>query len=320
MRFILVSAVVAALAAPAAAREPEPRREDDWPRRPSRIIAGPQLGLVFDRESGQLRRVIGLPGAASFGAAVDSGVPLVQAAPSPQQDSALGVTTEGRVVRILAGNPAQPLEVPAAPDRIVYSPGGNMAALLYAEAGSIAVVRMATGAARNVGLVGGDGAVGPFAVADDGTLLVTTSAGAVLLFEEEGMRLAGAVRRAAAAVFFPGSRDALVADDGDDQVFLLRDGGFAPIAGSAIGVAGPVAVETTGGGRRAVIANARTGTVLTVDLTDGTAELVECSCTPEALLRTSQPGAYWIGDRMVFEEGPSGRRVVFVAPAEGAAQ
>jgi hypothetical protein len=132
--------------------------------------------------------------------------------------------------------------------------------------------------------------------------------------------VAGAVRHASAAAFLPGSRDALVADDAGDEVFLLRGGSFAAIAGSTGGVAGPVAVETSQEGRRALIANARTGTVLSLDLNDGSTDLVDCACRPEALRRTSQPGAYWLRERLVFEDGPAGRRVLFVAPANGGQQ
>jgi hypothetical protein len=320
MRSIQLCAVAAALAIPAAGREPEQRRPEDWPeRRQQKLMAGPQLGLVFEKEAGRLRRVVGLPGAATLGPVVEVGVALVEASISPRQDLALGITSEGRVVRVVAGSPAEALDAPPSPARIVFSPRGQVAALVYQ--GEIRVIRPASGAAeRAVELGALDGAAEVVAVSDGGTVLVATSAGTVVLFERDGTRVVGAVRHASGAAFLPGSGDALVADDADDHVFLLRGGGFAAIAGGNTGVAGPIAVESSADGRRALVANGRTGTVLSLDLTDGSTELVECACRPEALRRTSQPGTFWLRERLVFEDRPEGRRVVFVAPAEGGQQ
>ncbi len=316
MRRLLILSALAALTIPA----------QDWTRGGSepklpprqRSIAGPSLGLSFDQRTGGLRRVVGLPGAAIFGPAVEGGTAVVRAEVAPGGDSALGVTADGAVVRFRIGAEPEPLAVPPAPDLLAYSPEGGAAALLYAASGRIEVLRSeGGGTAGRTMETQSFGVIDVAAVADDGAVLVATSAGAVLLFgEPDAPHQVGTVRHASAAAFLPRSRDALVADDGDDQVFLLRAGRFVPLAGPLEGVADPAAVATYDAGRRALIANSRTASVLSIAV-DGTArEIIDCACSPRSLRETSVAGVFWLAENTLFD-ARGNKRIWFVPHDKG---
>ncbi|MBM3775253.1 MAG: hypothetical protein FJW37_08825 [Acidobacteria bacterium] len=117
MRALVAAAILAALA---------PAAEDSG-------IRGPVSGFVFGGPSGEIRPIVGRPGAAYLGAAVGGKFDL--AAPSPEADAALTVRGgELWLVRNLEGAPAgQRIErALAGIDRIAWSRGG--AALVYSSA------------------------------------------------------------------------------------------------------------------------------------------------------------------------------------------
>jgi hypothetical protein len=104
---------------------------------------GPSLGLVFESESAAVRPILGIPGAATLGAALAPGFAVERAVVAPGGDFALAIAKDDlRMAVIRATGTAQWL-APAtgeAPDLIAFSPNGGSAALLYRASGRLVVV------------------------------------------------------------------------------------------------------------------------------------------------------------------------------------
>ena len=103
---------------------------------PNYAISGPSLGLVADRAAGSIRPILGIPGAAMWGAPLSVDFATVQAAVAPGGDFALVVAKENfRVASVRASDGAvQWLALEAtlgAPDILAFSPRGRSAALYY---------------------------------------------------------------------------------------------------------------------------------------------------------------------------------------------
>jgi hypothetical protein len=105
-------------------------------------LSGPTMGLVFDASQSALRPIRGIPGAATFGDAVNPGFPLASATVSPRQDFALALRADDSSVvlaRAGGGSAAVPGARPA-PALMVFSPAGATAALYDSGAGRVQVL------------------------------------------------------------------------------------------------------------------------------------------------------------------------------------
>ncbi len=315
MRTASVRSVLVCLVICGAAAAKRPDKSPDPPDRRERLswIQGPGLGLVFEERTGSLRPVLGIPGAARLGEPIDIGARLARAVVSPRQDAAIGVTAEGAAIGIrLSPAGAVTQDLGAASGPIAFSDDGGAAAI---AGGGITLWR--TGESfEPAGRVDIEGEITALALSGDGALLAALANGAVQLLEPgQPPVTVGSVRHASAAAFVPGSRDAIVTDDAGDIVYLLRSGAFFAIADQAAGVAGPVAAAVSSG--RALVANAKTGAVLSIRLSDGAAETSDCGCRPSRLDPTLENGVFWLADGLVFDDQPAGRRVWFVPAGEG---
>ncbi len=214
-------------------------------------VRGPMLGYIFDPGAAAIRPVPGIPGAAMLGQPLDLGEPISRAAISPRQDLALAVaSSDSRVLVVsLPSGAVEACECAPGPDRMVFSPGGDAAALYYAADSSVRVLRGAKdGSGFDLSLLPGE--LTALAVSDAGALLAAFSDGSsgTVYFLEPGRepRLALSLSRASALAFLAGSTDALAADDIDNRLYLIRDpGGRADTALAATaenGIDGPVAV------------------------------------------------------------------------------
>jgi YVTN family beta-propeller protein len=271
-------------------------------------LGGPLLGLVLDAPSGVLLPVHGVPGAAAFGEPLEAGARIVRAAMSPRHDSALAVADDGRLlhIRLLGGSlEAAPVDgLPPVPDRIEYSPSGSTAALSYA--GKVELLRGLPEApcqAGSIDLTPLGSAVSALAVSDDGAVLAAFAepggSPVFLAGVSDPPRLVLSTSHAAALAFAPGGADAIVADDRENTVQVLREVSGAAaalrIAGPEAGIAGPTAVALSAG--RAYVANAGSGTVAVIDLVSGVSKTIACGCRPSTLaplaggaLRLTEPG------------------------------
>lgn len=147
-------------------------------------VSGPALGLVADRAAGTIRPILGIPGAATWGAPLTVDFTTAQMNVAPGADFALAVAKENFRLAIVraAGGPAEwiALEPPSgAPDLVAFSPRGRAAAIYYREAARLVVVsglRDAAVQVAEVDITSLPGAANLLAVSEDGSSLLAAVA------------------------------------------------------------------------------------------------------------------------------------------------
>ena len=225
-------------------------------------VSGPALGLVAERAAGAIRPILGIPGAATWGAPLAVDFATVQTTVAPGGDYALVVAKEGfRVATVRAADAAVQwlalAETDSAPDMVAFSPRGQAAALYYRASGRLVVLsglRDGTAQASEVDTTSLPAAPSLVAVSEDASsLLVAIAEGdrtalyflpaaqaapqprvwAMITGEDpstpgdapavtQARRLT--VFGAVSAIEFAGeSLDALIADTGANAVYLMRD-------------------------------------------------------------------------------------------------
>ncbi|MGE5568091.1 MAG: hypothetical protein ACM3S5_03545 [Rhodospirillales bacterium] len=299
-------------------------------------VTGPVLGFVFDHSVGGVRPILGIPGASLFGEPVGLRIDTSRAAISNAGGYVLGTEAEtGRVMLYRELAPAAPgialEEAGPAPDRIVLSPTGSAAALLYAERQAIQVFAGLPASPQFRGEISLFGLLGPLlaiAVADDGRSVLAAAregegAESVMLLSP-GMtpRLLGTAGRVAAAAFFAGRPDAVLADTSAEAVVWIRDvQGAAEFVSLHGEFAKAAAVQATEDGRKILVAGE--GTVTTVNLEGGEQVVSRCECSISALDRLRGDSVFRVtelsaGPTWLFDAGSPAARFVFV-PARATA-
>jgi hypothetical protein len=229
---------------------------------PGYAVSGPTLGLVADPAASSIRPILGIPGAATWGAPLAVDFATVRTAVAPGGDFALLVAREDYRLAIVraAGGAAEWLQVEpagAAPDTVSFSPRGRSVALYYRTARRLVVLngmRDGTVQASEVDMAELPDPVGLLAVSEDGLSLLAAiqegdstavyhlsaapaprQAGLTAESTDENSATPAAIpagtpaRRLAvfgtvSALEFVGeSLDALVADAGANAVYLMRD-------------------------------------------------------------------------------------------------
>jgi hypothetical protein len=296
-------------------------------------MGGSALGFVFDPEARGLRPLLGIPGASIFGKTVGLNVDLAEAIVAPARDHALAITRDSELVEIrqLSGTPAvRPvLREKSVIDAMRLSPMGGEAILYRRASNSYQLVTNLPGApvaGEEFDLPRFHGSLTALALADGGRAALAGfsdgESGAIYLLSSSGQPsfIAGA-RHPSSLTFLSHSHDALVADKADDKIYLLRNvtGNVATllIADHREGVDQPVAVEASRDGRQMFAANARSKTILSVELANGAHALHSCHCVPttlghlkgNALYRITEPSK---GPMWLFDGDAPQPRVVFV--------
>lgn len=271
---------------------------------PPRPIRGPVLGYLFNRDAGQLHAIRGLPGSASLSGAIDLGMTASLAAVSPRRDLALVVKADSGEVVVTSFESGLPSSrslsgALAGARQITFGPTGSSAALLDPVARQVQVfdgLPYRPVESLRADFSGLPGAITAIAVTDDAGVVVLgvtegDTGSLYAITPERGLRLLMRSGEISAVSFLADSRDALVADQGKNEVVLIRDvetdGNRLFLAGERDGVAGPVAVAASRDGRRAFVANADSGTVLEVPLTGGRVFAFACNCSIAGLQRLS---------------------------------
>lgn len=299
---------------------------------PSARITGPVLGYVHDAEASAVRSVLGMPGAATLGPRLTLADQIHEAAIAQEAGYVLAVAGAERQVwlyRNLGGEVSAVFlsEAPPAPERVLLSPAGSSAALVYGAEVVVVTGVPSVPALRRAAL---PAASRVWAVSDDGaSLLLSAPAGEAealqLLGPEAELRFLVSTGRTAAAAFLTGSTEAVVADGLHNTVYWLRASGeVLPLAGPADGVSGPVAVSLSRDNRRAFVANADTATVAVLDLAGGPAALVACPCNLAGLERLEGNAVFRLNELSaeplwVFDGDAPEARVVFIPPEPPAA-
>jgi hypothetical protein len=303
-------------------------------------IAGPVLGVVLDQASGGVRPILGVPGAATLGAAVPLGIDTDRAAVSGVSDYVLGAAAgDGRMVLVRnASTSPLPVVLPAvepSAGRVILSPSGSSAALLYPGRNRLQVIvglPDAPSMRAEIDLAALPEAPSSIAVSDDGQSVIATLVGGIAVFGPGGAYRIVASATQAAVAFLHHSSDAVFTDSTSNSVFVIRDVGGAAqmafVARTEEGTAGPAAIQVSRDNRRAIVANSGSGVVASFDLAGGEPMAARCDCQITGLAALSGNSVFRLSDAasgpVWFFDGdaPAGR-VLFIpaaAPARAAAR
>jgi hypothetical protein len=299
-------------------------------------ISGPVLGYVFDADNAGVRPIFGIPGAATLGPALNLGVELDRAALSQESDYLLGVAGPDRQVVLfqnLSGvlSPVAIAGAAPAPDRILASPTGRSALLLYRDS-NVAQVLTGLPDAPALGAsidLSGLPPLKSWGISDDGRAILASAPNgdgeSVFLINPDGSsRLLLSAGRVAAAAFLTRRSDTVIADALYNSVDWIRDvTGAAEVINLAAekdGISSPVAVSVSADNLRVFVANAGSGTIATLDLAGGAPLLVPCECALTGLERLQGNAVFRLtepaGEPLwVFDGDPPQARIVFVPAA-----
>jgi DNA-binding beta-propeller fold protein YncE len=298
----------------------------------SNTIEGPRLGFVYDHAVKSVRPILGIPGAATLGQPVESGLDLRKIAMSPMQDYVLATEGEHNQVVVLATNrtPLVAVAVQGAdrgPDQLSISAGGTAAALYYKGGNHILVISGLPAAPRiseRLYLSAGQ-APSALAVSDDGQTLLAGIADSVYWVSPSGEVPILRGLHKIVSIALGSNHTALVADGVANQIHRVQNVTTAVepdvVAGPKQGIAAPIAVAMSQDGKRAFVANSKSGTVAILDLQAKT-ELAQlsCQCTPTGLDRLSGADVFRLteplnGPMWVLDGAAHQSRIVFVPPA-----
>ncbi|MBL8179811.1 MAG: hypothetical protein JNK48_34345, partial [Bryobacterales bacterium] len=182
-RILLHSVLSGILALPLCAQDP---------------IRGPMLGWVWDARKETIRGILGIAGSSVLGAGVDLGAPVKAAAIAGKRETALALLGEEREAALVDLKAAAPVAqriggVAAGAERIVLSPTGLAAVLVYKEPPRMVVVGgLAENPEKKAELdLSNEGLPGALAVNDggDGVLGGVGEAGRARLFDGSGTRV-----------------------------------------------------------------------------------------------------------------------------------
>jgi hypothetical protein len=299
-------------------------------------LSGPILGLIFDSSKSGLRPIYGIPGASRLGKVWVLGREIQRAWISSLQDYALVESkSDGSLALVSFGKGAILIRsikgVAGGVGNISLSTKGGVAALYYPTARRVQFVSGLPDTPQVSSFIAFPGipqSETAMAVSDDGeaVLLATTEQhGALVLLTRDGQsRVLTLLGKASSISFFPGTHNALVADEQSNAVLLVQDVTGAAItstlAGSREGIGRPVAVEASEDNRFAFVANGDSHTISTLDLHSGKVSSLTCNCTPTGLYRLSGNSVFRLNELsdanlQVLDARAAEPRVLFV-PAD----
>jgi hypothetical protein len=277
----------------------------------SLTIGGPVLGFVPEAAGGQIRPILGIPGASLLGDILDLDREVYGAVVSPRQDYILALEVEdGQAVLIGIENPASVsvLEgVAPGAELVAISPSGTAAAFYYGGSKSLQLIRgLPEAPERTLDLDAGifPGTAEHLAVSDDGVvaaLLVSNAFGPSLwVVDSSGVWRSQPVTAPAAAAFLPDRQDVIVNDGATGEVFLLaeptRGPTRIPILGSSRELRSVTALAASEDSQHAFITNDQPASVTVVDIRARTAETLTCRCSPTGLHPLLGSGLFRLND------------------------
>jgi len=278
----------------------------------------PILGFVVDNAH-QLRPIVGIPGAASVGTPLELGFEIGSATIAPGSDYVLATSPEkaSPLLIHLRGAGVLPTKSLTAEEtsvedfsvsKITLSPNGSSAAFLSESRGRIYVLTgLPTAPAVTAELsVEGLGSINTFAVSDGGRSVAVTLSegenGSVAFLTAGGQpRYISSVRHAAAISFLHGSEDAIIADDVENKIYSFSAGQLLSIASSDQGIARPVAIIVSNDNVQIFVANAQSGSVITIDRNGVVHRPYFCDCKLTGLHPTATEAVFRLTD---FTGGP----------------
>lgn len=274
------------------------------------VATGPILGAWWDSKAAGLRIIYGVTGAAFQGGPEWTGGTYSGAAVCMRAGIALLTTPAGTlfVATLPQGIPALVMRQATRGNAVVFSPGCGTALSFAAGKPGGMLLRGLTGTptASAVSLPAADNA----AVSDSGAILVSlphsdgTAAIELLAGGSATPRQVTFVSKFGGMAFLPGSDTALIADEDAGTVTeaanLTSSLSLTHIAGSADGIAQPIALAVSGDGHSAAVVNQKDSSIVRIDLTGQSAPMrTVCPCKATELrilsgnfaFRVNEPGA-----------------------------
>ncbi|MGA2741654.1 MAG: hypothetical protein ABSG65_29980 [Bryobacteraceae bacterium] len=302
---------------------------------PATAVAGPVTGFIFDPQTGAVRPMMGIPGAAYLGQVVAAG--LNTASVAPDGSAALAVQQLGRLVLFtgLRGtNPPVVLNIPgaiAAADHFAWAGGSSAsgtAAVYSSRTGRAQILTNLTQspvAAAPIDLSGLPGRV--TALAFDGQRLIvgvaSNEAGGIYLASASSgiQRIAHAV--SPSAIDLSGS-SLYFADNQAQQIWQVQSYAATPAAvlfANGSGINSPAGLQVSADGQRLYAANAGSRTLAVYDIASRSeVQSLDLGFTPTRLdlfgdsltflLNGAGPGPLY-----VVRDGAPGKAAVYFVPA-----
>jgi hypothetical protein len=270
------------------------------------VPQGPQLGYVWDGMRKNVYPLLGVAGAAQYGAAVPAvGAKYVYGAVSGSGAASFALLLDGAGtldVLVLPSGSARVMTTRVPVDAsIVFAPGGGYAVVESRSANTALLVSGLPGHAQVAELaVPAGSALAGVAVSDRGTVLAGWAGASgvqVGVLAATGATAIGSLTAWGGAGFVPGGaaagqEQAVVADGSTGQLTRLSGiGGSTGSAATATALASggllqtPVAVAVSGDGGWAFVADGAKQQVVRVDLVGTTAPVaIACACQPSRLV------------------------------------
>jgi hypothetical protein len=290
---------------------------------PATSIDGvPVVGYALDASAHAIRAILGIPGAAILGDALNVGFPIRRMVTGNAGAYAIAVTAdtnEARLIELKAPFRVTPLEGITNPGVISVSPAGTAAAI-YNQDGTLELLTGLTAAKLQRKELRLEGPPVALAVTDDGNFALVAFANPdrLILAGQDGARISiPAPGTISALGFRPDAYDALAATT-DNRIWSLPQSSlnFLPVAGPEDGISDPISLAYTPDGRRTIVSSG-SGLITILDLAAGTASTVRCACHPAKLEQLASPRLFRLNelsDEPLFMLDADSGRVLFVPP------
>ena len=299
-------------------------------------VTQPVLTFIVD-DTNRIRPLIGIAGAASVGNPIDIGFSVVRSEVPPAHDYLIATTDAAwpvfvqmrgsnitlRTMDSMLQRTSFVSDLPPI-SRIVLSPSGSSAALLSESTSTIYAFSNLSQSPTLTGAFDTSALGQPttFAINDDGNAVILGtsdgSAGALYLMKlGQPAALIAWSHHPSAVMFLHKSAYAIVADDAENQIYIVNDGQIAGSFGTESGIAGPVAVGSSNDNRKVFVGNAQTGSVVTIGYDGSVSEPLYCKCALTGLSPTNTDSVFRLTDFsdgapvLLFDANASKPRIVF---------
>jgi DNA-binding beta-propeller fold protein YncE len=300
---------------------------------PSAGVAGPVTGFIFDAQSGAVRPMLGIPGAAYLGPVVAPG--LSAASVAPDGSAALGVQRTGKLMLYSGLRSAAPVALAvsgalAGADYFAWS-GDSSAAAVYASGtgqGQILTGLVASpvvsapidlsslpGQVTALAFDGQHLIVGVASSGPGGIYLAGASAGIERIAQAASP---SAIALAGSSIFF--------ADNQSQQIFQVENYAAAPAAlmfSNDSGISSPAGLQVSADGQRLYAANAGNRTLAVYDIASrAPVQSLDLNFTPTRVDRFGDGSVFLLntggrGPVYVVRDGAPGKAAVFFVPMPG---
>lgn len=292
-------------------------------------VAGPVAGFVFDKPSGAVRPMLGIPGAAYLGPAIASGVTAASSA--PDGSAVLAVQANGKVAVYNGLQNAAPAITTiagaiAAPGRFAWTPTAGAVAI-YSSASVQAQIVSGFPKLPSAGTpIDLSALPGPVtALACDGQHVIVgvsgDSGGVYLASTQTSPQRIAAAANPSAITLAGGSL--FFADSQSGQIMQVESYAGTPAAvvfANDSSISAPAGLQVSSDGARLFVANAGNGKLVVYDIGSRSAlESIVLRFMPTRLDRFGSPSVFLLNDTgngplYVVRDGGAGNTAVYFVP------